>query len=118
VKGMGLNMDNIDFTVKISPDEAANIVEREIVNGSISAELVDKYLVSGNDGDCIVLVFEKYYMRTSSRASLAVTLSNLKGITNVHAVGSGGGQGAIFSFDWGASSDFAYAVENALNQYK
>jgi len=111
-------LDSIDLVLRITPLQAAQIVETEIVNGAFSAELVDKYYTYGNSGECYVLVFEKYFMRTSSRASLTVFITNISGVTRVHAVGSGGGQGTFLSFDWGAASSFAGNVAAALEQYQ
>lgn len=111
-------MDSIDIMVRISTAQAAQTVEDEILRGSLSAKLVDRYAVSDGGKSLVVMVFEKYYMRNSSRASLTVTIDDLGGVTRVHAVGSGGGQGAIFGFDWGAASSFASYVSDALEKYR
>lgn len=105
----------MDFKVRISPESASSKVIRQVENGSVSGELIDSY-VSKYDDDHVmyVLVFEKYFMRNSSRASLTVTIENLNDTTRVHAVGSGGGQGALFKFDWGASDSFINQVKLAL----
>lgn len=111
-------MNIVDIKVNITPDYASELVTDQIVNGNISGELIDSYKsidVSGHT--MIVLVFEKYYMRNSSRASLTVTVEDLNDVTKVHAVGSGGGQGLIFKFDWGASNQFSDQVRKALNDY-
>lgn len=110
-------MDNIDINVSLSPDQAAGIVQ-SAVSQSISAQLVNSYTVAGTYGSVIVLVFDKYFMRNSSRASLTVTIENLKGFTHVHAAGSGGGESALFRFDWGAGRSFSDSVARALEQYR
>lgn len=112
-------MNNVDIKVTISPEKAAELIKEQIINGNISGELIDEYVaLSNDDKTVIILIFEKYYMRNSSRASLSVTIENLTDVTKVHAVGSGGGQGLIFKFDWGASSNFSEQVLNALNEYQ
>ncbi len=111
-------MDNIDMNVSLSPHQAADIVTSAVTQGSLSAELVDSYTADGNGVTCVTLVFDKYFMRNSSRASLSVTIENLKGFTHVHAAGSGGGQGALWNFDWGAGSRFTRDVADALAQYQ
>ncbi|MBO1913419.1 hypothetical protein J4G37_52485, partial [Microvirga sp. 3-52] len=63
-----------------------------------------------------VVILEKYYMRTSNRASLTVTIDNFDGETNVHAVAAGTSEG-ILRFDWGAGKNFSNSVENALNPF-
>lgn len=109
-------MENLDLNVSLSVDETARIVKEGIESGSASGELIDAYTVS-HTFDLVVMVFEKYYIRNSSRASLTVSIDNIKDVTHVHAVGSGGGQGAIFKFDWGAASNFTNEVERILNDY-
>lgn len=112
-------MNNIDIRVKLTPERAEELITGQIINGSISGELIDRYSVSNeHNHTLIVLVFEKYYMRNSSRASLTVTIENLESVTKVHAVGSGGGQGLFLKFDWGASNNFGEQVEKALLAYK
>ena len=108
----------INIKVSINPFQAASIVEKHVASSGISAELIDRYTSVSPDGRQIaVLVFEKYFMRNSSRASLTVTFEDLRGECSVHAVGSGGGQGTLFKFDWGAGDSFENDVEDALEKY-
>jgi len=109
-------MESLDIKVNLSVSHAAGMVKDGIEQGSMSGEMIDSYSVRGEQ-ELVVMVFEKYYMRNSSRASLTVTLDNISGDTHVHAVGSGGGQGAFFKFDWGASNDFTHEVERILKDY-
>ncbi|WP_313162580.1 DUF6054 family protein [Sedimentibacter sp.] len=41
----------------------------------------------------------------------------MEGVTKVHCISGGGGEG-FFRFDWGAAESFEYCVENALSKYK
>ena len=110
-------MDIREFFVSIRPKEAANLVEEAIVHGSFSGKVIDTYHRQVGEYEILVIVFEKYYMRTSNRASLTLVIDNLEGTTKVHATASGGGEGAIFRFDWGVGSSFIKSVENALEPY-
>lgn len=103
--------------VSLSVDAAAQRVCDYIVGHAISAELIDDYDVRCQTGQVRVLVFEKYFMRNSSRASLTVTIDDQTGYTRVRSVGSGGGQGTLLRFDWGASSSFAASAERALSEF-
>lgn len=108
----------LDYRVKLTPSDAERRITDQVVNGSASGELIDRYeSVHDEDQRLIVLVFEKYFMRNSSRASLTVTIENLRDVTNVHAVGSGGGQGMIFKFDWGAADSFVNQVTKAVEGF-
>lgn len=105
----------IEHRLRITPSEAENLITNQVVNGSVSGELIDRYESNHIEGKkVIVLVFEKYFMRNSSRASLTVTIENLRDVTTVHAAGSGGGQGMLFKFDWGAGDSFVYQVTKAV----
>lgn len=106
-------MSKCEFRVGIEPMEAFNLVKQEQ-----SAELLEEDFKDLGDGKQIgVLVFEKFFFRTNSRASLVVIIDNINGYTNVNAIGSGGGNGMIFKFDWGASDDFASGVKDILRDY-
>lgn len=108
----------VEFLVRISPQEAVALVDREIINGSITGEKVDEHICTTDDSrEVRVVVYEKHYYRADNRLTLTLTVDNLGSYTRVHAVGGGGGKG-FFRFDWGASESFADSVERALYQYK
>jgi hypothetical protein len=105
--------------VRLSPSEAANVVYEFVNNAGITTECVASYNNISQDGrEVVFLVFEKYYMRNSSRASLSVVFENINGQTVVGYSGSGGGESAIFKFDWGAKDNFANLVMEALGNYR
>jgi len=110
-------MDIREFYVSTSPKQTAELVENAIVHGSYSGKVIDTYHRQVETNEFIVIVFEKYYMRTSNRASLTLVIDNLEGKTKVHATASGGGEGVIFRFDWGVGNSFVKSLENALEQY-
>ncbi len=68
--------------------------------------------------DTYFLVVEKYFIRNSSRASLSIVISESEfGDTMVEAIGSGGGQGWLFKFDWGAAGSFENKIKTILDQH-
>ena len=104
----------MDFRVNLDPRHAAEVVNRAVVDGSITGELIDSHTVQGEDGKlCIVAVYEKHYWRAGNRLTLTVVIDNLRGSTQVHLISGGGGEG-LFRFDWGASDSFESCVEEAL----
>ena len=110
-------MDVREFYVSLSTKEALDILHEYIVQGSISGAIVDVYERVVGEHQVIVCVLEKYYMRTSNRASLTITIDNLENNTKVHAASSGAGQGVFLRFDWGAGGSFVNSVEKALEAY-
>ena len=105
------------YRVNLSVQDAAARVKDEVLGGSVTGELLDFHQVSSNSPECVVMVFEKYYMRVSNRLTLSVTVDDALGFTRVHAVGGGGGEGALFRFDWGAAESFTSSVPRALSGY-
>ncbi|WP_432407683.1 DUF6054 family protein [Wukongibacter sp. M2B1] len=106
-------MSKRQFNLNISPVEALNIVKNHVDADLIHEEAIDL----GNNHFIGTLVFEKYYMRVSNRVALIVIIDNTKEITNVRVISTGSSQGLIFGFDWGASDDFTYSVEEILSEY-
>lgn len=107
-----------NITVNLLPRDAADIIKGYVLNEGMSTECVGAYGNITPDGrEAIMLVFEKYFMRTSSRASLSIIIENLSGPTRVYSAGSGGGKSALFSFDWGAGDSFSNLVERSLKNY-
>ncbi|WP_313893209.1 DUF6054 family protein [Psychrobacillus sp.] len=110
-------MDVREFYVSLSPKSALGVLEESLVRGTISGAMVDVYERIVGDKQVVVCVLEKYYMRTSNRASVTITIDNLEENTKVHAAASGGGAGAFLRFDWGAGDSFVTSVERALETY-
>ena len=103
------------FTVDLTFEEAKNTIKEFVLHEGASTECVAEYEQEAQDGKkAVFLVFEKYYMRNSSRASLSIIIENLKGETKVCAVGSGGGSSALFKFDWGTANNFANVAREAV----
>lgn len=105
------------FYINLPLLTAADYLVKGVKSQGMSNELVSEYndLTDGNE--LYVLVFEKYYMRSSNRTSLTVCLHQCGDRVKVFAVGSGGGQGAIFGFDWGAADSFGRMPREILNSY-
>lgn len=107
-------MEQNTFLVSLSVEEAAEKIHSAVVDGSITGELLDHYVVQGRgDEYCVVAVYEKHYWRAGNRLTLTVTIDNLSGPTRVHCIGGGGGEG-LFRFDWGAASSFSSLVYDCL----
>ncbi len=109
-------MEQENFYVNITPEEAGEIVARKVL-GSFSGEVLDKYVRRVGDKQVVMMLFEKHYMRSSNRATLTFLADNLDGRTKVHLSAGGGGEGLFFRFDWGAGSSFANLGRDALKDY-
>ncbi len=107
----------VNLYVSISPQEAEELITNTIVNGSITGELIDKYIKdSGNGTSVTVLVYEKHYFRAENRLTLTIVIDNIDGQTHIHAIGAGGGQG-LLRFDYGAAESFEDCIYDAIYKY-
>lgn len=68
--------------------------------------------------DTYFIVVEKFFLRNSSRASLSIVIAkdDFEEVV-IEAVGSGGGNGWLFKFDWGAKESFEYAIIKILKEH-
>ena len=95
--------------------EVAGLLQAGIVESGLSCEMIDSVVRKVGQDTSVLLVFEKYYMRASNRASLSIMLTQEGSIIYVDAVSAGGGQGALFRFSWGAEEDFVSIVPQILS---
>lgn len=106
-----------NFNVKLGLKEAVELLDKGIVEGSITGVRVDYHVVNIDENHAmIVLVYEKHFYRAGNRLTLTVTLNNINDVTNVHSIGAGGGEG-LFRFDWGASDSFTNSPREILGRY-
>ena len=68
------------------------------------------------DTQVAVRVYDRYFMRNASRASLTLTLVGHGGTVQVSAIGAGGGTGAFTHFDWGTGDAFVQLVKKILSK--
>ncbi len=107
-------MASISLSGGGNPASVAESIVAGVLNSAMSVNLVEHIRREANGVSFHLLVFDKYYMRNSSRASLTVTVFGSDASVAVDAVGSGGGQGALFKFDWGAGDQFVQVVQDVL----
>ncbi len=105
------------MTGKGNAGEIADILMNGIQSSAMSCQLVDSTSRLLGDTAFYLMVFDKYYMRNSSRASLTVTVLGYGDTVCVDAIGAGGGQGAFFNFSWGAEASFVDLVPQILYNY-
>ena len=95
------------------------VVERlheDIMNSGMTMNLVDQSNCAIGDTNIAVRVYDKYFMRNGSRASLSLTVVGHGDELFISAIGAGGGQGIIFNFSLGAESDMVAVVEASINK--
>jgi len=91
-------------------DDISREITTAVKRSGFTAELIDSIVKTSGGFKVRILIFEKYFMRSSNRAGLTVVISGENGNVEVNAVGSGGSQNALFRFSWGTEQSFENTV--------
>ncbi len=88
------------------------------VEGIVSKPYVDYNLISNkfekkDDTEIVLVVLEKFFLRTSSMAALVVHCISYLGEQKMTIIGTGGG-GGLFNVSWGANSNLVDEVASAM----
>lgn len=109
-------MARITMQGKGSNKELVQSLQEEMLKTGLSVELLENISRDFGEVQVYTMVFEKYFMRSSNRASLTVVLMARGEDILVDIIGSAGGQGALFRLSWGAEEDFIYSLETILER--
>ncbi|GAU76497.1 DUF6054 family protein [Fusibacter sp. 3D3] len=99
-------------------DKITTDLHKHIMDSAVSMNLVDESHHEFGNTKVMVRAYDKYFMRNSSRASLSVTVVSDEEALFVSAIGSGGGQGIFFNFNWGAEDELVGVVAKFFNDYR
>jgi hypothetical protein len=91
-------------------------INEDILQSGMSVNLVDESNYENETIRMAVRVYDKYFMRNSSRASLSVTIVDSGSEIFISAIGAGGGTGGIFNFSLGAERELAEVVADSLSR--
>ena len=92
-------------------EELKEGIKSEFYKMHFDAEIVGEVARELGETKTLVLLFERYYLRTESHASLMVLLSEFRGYQSADIIATGGKE-LLFSF--GAEENFAKWGEEAL----
>ncbi len=111
-------MAKYERAIAASESAIASYLDEGIRASGMSVELVDSSVQRIRDVTVRLFVYDKYYMRNSSRAALTVQIVGNGDSCSVIAIGAGGGNGSFLSFSYGAEEDFVAVVERLLDDYR
>lgn len=104
--------------VRARVSELASYLDEGIRASGMTVELVDSSAARLGGVDVRLYVYDKFYMRNSSRAALTLEIVGDGSVCYVTAIGAGGGNGSFLSFSYGAEEDFVSVVEKLLDKYE
>lgn len=97
-------------------DQIVTQLDDDIARSGVSVNLVDASYYKNENVRMAVLVYDQYFMRNSSRASLSVTVIDSGSEVFISAIGAGGGNSAIFNFSLGAERKLTEVVADSLSR--
>lgn len=108
----------LEFTVDIQPFDAVSLL---LSDSELKEDLVfQDYKVVDKDNKhaeaIAILVFERYFFRNNSTATLTVTVSNFEGDTTLKCISTGNGDG-VFDIGWWAGKSFIKPVRKILDPH-
>ena len=98
--------------------EFLNIVEDEILSGSISASLEDGSDFQIGDVLCAVRVYERYSVIGENRVSLNLTLLGKGTELTLSAIASGGSQALFFKINTFGEKAFLECLTRIVEDYR
>lgn len=100
-------------------DEVLKIIERGILNGSVSATLEHTSDFESEHARCSVRIFERYSYSGGNRVSLNVTLfKDENDVLYLSACTSGGSTGTFFKFNTVGEEMFLEKLKEVMRQFE
>lgn len=99
-------------------DEFLNVIENEILEGSISASLEDESNFVGSQIKCAVRVYERYSFLGKNRVSLNITLIGSGNNLYLSAITSGGSQAMFIKINTFGEEAFLDCIKVIVENYK
>ncbi|QKE71293.1 hypothetical protein HPK19_00060 [Arthrobacter citreus] len=103
----------LEFTVNVKPDEAAKFI---LEDSDLTSNLIFQDRKVAGENEIVILVFEKFFFRNNSTATLTVTIDDFSSVTYVKCISSGNGEG-LFDFGWGAGKSFIRPIKEILEEH-
>lgn len=96
--------------------EVLTVLEKEILQNGRGLELVDQSDFEVGENRLAVRVYDKYFFRTGSRASLTLTVAGIGNEVFISSIGAGGGEGIAFRMDWGTEEELSRFIKEILDK--
>ena len=111
-------MAKYEKTITGQFEQVVNYLQEDIKKSAMTMNLVDESSYSSGDINIAVRVYDKYFMRNESRASLSLTVVGDGNKIFISAIGAGGGKGIFFNFSLGAEDEMVAVVQRSVERIK
>ena len=101
-------------TIRGNFNEIVDRLDKAILNSGMSMNFVDGSSYSADDFQLVVRVYDKYFARIGSRASLSLAVAGHGADVLITAIGAGGGKGIIYNSSWGAEEELVSIVQQSI----
>lgn len=110
-------MAKLETTLRWSFNQALDIIERGILEGSVSATLENRSDFSSPNARCAVRVFERYSWAGGNRLSMTVTLFQADGgPVGLSAITAGGSQALFWKVNTFGEEAFLDKLREVLEE--
>ncbi len=100
----------LEFTVNIKPTQVTQLI---LEDTELQSNLIFQDNKVAEEKEIEILVFQKYFFRNNSTATLTVTIDNFSDVTYVKCISSGNGDG-LLDIGWGAGKSFIKPIRLKL----
>lgn len=114
IRGKGVIMAKYEARITGQLQEVISNLHNDIMNSALSMNLVDESNYTAGEIQVAVRVYDKYFMRNESRASLSLTAVAQGSDIFISAIGAGGGKGVFLNFTFGAEESIVDIVRESI----
>ncbi|MBN2540138.1 MAG: hypothetical protein JXB08_01285 [Bacilli bacterium] len=107
-------MAKASFQKRENVELTKSFLSQRLPSLGLTMELINQAAHKIDDKSVYLFVYEKFYWRSSNRTSLTIMITGDIDESYVDVISSGGGQGVLFKFSWGAEKSFVNQVRNLL----
>lgn len=110
-------MAKLERTIRGKLENILHVIDRELLEGSISASYEDgsDYTVDGVR--CAIRVYERYSYSGGNRVSMSITLFGKDDLWHLCAITSGGSQATFFKINTWGEEAFLEKLADIVNRF-
>lgn len=109
-------MAKLECTIRGNLEDILHTIDRELLEGSISASYEDGSDYTADGVRCAVRVYERYSYSGGNRVSMSITLFGKDDLWQLCAITSGGSQATFFKINTWGEEAFLEKLSDMVNR--